>query len=332
MKRREFMARAGCMAAATAWSYAARAQQPRRVRRIALLMVNGETDAESETRVAAFRRGLEQVGLSENRNVQVDYHWAVASAERAQSVASAMTAVAPDVVVANGTPAVAAMMRLAPAVPVVFVVVTDPLGNGFVQSMARPGGNVTGFSTFEPEIGSKWLELLREVAPDLGRVAGILDPGFKSFAAVWDAIQRMGADLRLDVSTIALRQDGDAIEPQFAALAERTRAGLIVLPTAINNLRRDRIIALAARYRLPAVYPFRHFAVDGGLMAYGFDPPDLFRRSAAYVARILDGERPANLPVQAPVKYELVINLKTAKALGLEVPPTLLARADQVVE
>jgi putative ABC transport system substrate-binding protein len=142
----------------------------------------------------------------------------------------------------------------------------------------------------------------------------------------------MGADLRLDVSTIALRQDGDAIEPQVAALAERTRAGLIVLPTAINNLRRDRIIALAARYRLPAVYPFRHFAVDGGLMAYGFDPPDLFRRSAAYVARILDGERPANLPVQAPVKYELVINLKTAKALGLEVPPTLLARADQVVE
>jgi putative ABC transport system substrate-binding protein len=264
--------------------------------------------------------------------VQIDYHWAVGSVERAQAVASALATLAPDVVVANGTPAVAATMRLAPAVPIVFVVVTDPVGNGFVQSMSRPGGNVTGFSTFEPEIGSKWLELLREVAPDLGRVAGILDPGFKGFAAVWDAIRRMGTDLRLEVSTIALRQDSDAIEPEVAALSERTRAGLIVLPTAMNNMRRDRIIALAARYRLPAVYPFRHYATDGGLLAYGFDTPDLFRRSAAYVERILKGERPADLPVQAPVKYELVFNLKTAKSLGLEIPASLLARADAVIE
>jgi putative ABC transport system substrate-binding protein len=329
VRRREFIALVG---AAAAWPLHARAQPPRRVPRIALLMVNRETDAEGAIRVAAFRRGLEQVGLGEGRDVQIDYHWAVGSAERAQGVASALAADAPDVVVANGTPAVAAMMRLAPALPVVFVVVTDPVGNGFVRSMAKPGGNVTGFSTFEPEIGGKWLELLREVAPGLARVAGILDPGFKSFAAVWDAIRRMGTDLGLEVSTIALRQDGDTIEPQVAALSGRTRAGLIVLPTAMNNLRRDRIIALAARYRLPAVYPFRHFAVDGGLMAYGFDAPDLFRRSGAYVRRILKGERPADLPVQAPVKYELVVNLKTAKALGLEAPAPLLARADEVIE
>jgi putative ABC transport system substrate-binding protein len=329
MKRRDFITTLG---ASVAWPLGAWAQQPRRVPRIALLIVNSESDAESGIRVAAFRRGLEEAGLSEGRNVQIDYHWGLASAERAERVVSGMAALAPDVVVANGTPVVAAMMRLAPAVPMVFVVITDPVGQGFVRSMAKPGGNVTGFSTFEPEIGSKWLELLREVAPDLRRVAGILDPGFKSFAAVWDAVQRMGTTLSLEVNTIALRHDGDPIDSDIAALAERSRAGLIVLPTAMNNLRRGLIIALAARHRLPAVYPFRHFAVDGGLMAYGFDAPDLFRRSAAYVDRILKGERTAELPVQAPVKYEFVFNLKTAKALGLEVPPTLLARADEVIE
>ena len=191
---------------------------------------------------------------------------------------------------------------------------------------------ITGFSTFEPEIGSKWLELLRETTPDLRRVAGLLDPGFAGFAGVWATIERMAAGLTLDVSTIALRQDADNIEPEVAALAQQARSGLIVLPTAINNLRRDEIISLAARHRLPAVYPFRHFATGGRLMAYGFDTPDLFRRSASYVDRVLKGERHADLPVQAPVKYEFVINFTRAKAHGFEIPPTLLARADEVIE
>jgi putative tryptophan/tyrosine transport system substrate-binding protein len=239
---------------------------------------------------------------------------------------------APDVILSNGSPALAALHRATRGIPVVFVVVVDPVGAGYVQSLARPGGNITGFSTFEPEIGSKWLELLKEARPDLRRVAGILDPNFRGFAAVWDAIEGMAPTLGLGVTKVALRDATDDIESTVAAFAQEPGGGLIVLPTAINNVSRDRIFSLAARHRLPAVYPFRHYATDGGLMSYGFDTPDLFRRGASYIDRILKGEKPADLPVQAPTKFEFVINLKTAKALGLTVPPTLLARADEVIE
>jgi putative ABC transport system substrate-binding protein len=328
MRRREFIALLG---GAAAWPLAARAQ-PERMRRIGVLMVNGENDPDGQIRVAAFRRGLQVLGWSEGRNLQILFRWSVGNADRAQVAVAELAALEPDLILANGTPAVSAAFRATRSIPIVFVVVTDPVGAGLVQSMSRPGGNVTGFSTFEPEIGSKWLELLRETTPDLKQVAGVLDPGFKGFAGVWDAIERMAAGLALDVATVPLRADTDNIEAGIATLALQARTGLIVLPTAINNLQRDRIIALAARHRLSAVYPFRHFTTSGGLMAYGFDTPDLFRRSASYVDRILKGEKPADLPVQAPVKYELVINLKTAKALGIELPPTLLARADEVIE
>jgi putative ABC transport system substrate-binding protein len=225
-----------------------------------------------------------------------------------------------------------ALRQATRSTPIVFVVVTDPVGAGYVESLARPGGNITGFSTFEPEIGSKWLELLKEVDPGVKRVAGILDPGFRGFATLWRAVETTGPRLGLAVSSLVLREASDDIESAVAKFAQEPGGGLIVLPTAINNNFRKRIFAAAERHRLPAIYPFRHYAVDGGLMSYGFDTPDLFRRGAAYVDRILKGEKPADLPVQAPTKFELVINLKAAKALGLGISPTLLLRADEVIE
>jgi putative ABC transport system substrate-binding protein len=327
--RREFIGLLGCAAVCPVPTWG---QQARPARRIAVLMVNGERDPEGRTRVEAFRRGLQELGWREGGNVQIEYHWGVGSADRARTAAAEAAALEPEVIVVNGTPGLVAMARVTRTIPIVFAVVTDPVGAGYVQSLSRPGGNVTGFSAFEPEIGSKWLELLRECTPDLRRVAGVLDPGFKGFAAVWSAIERVASNAAIEVRTVALTADRDVIEPEIAGFAQQGSGGLIVLPTAINNLRRDRIISLAARYRLPAVYPFPHFAAGGGLMAYGFDTPDLFRRSASYVDRILKGARPADLPVQAPVKYEFVLNLKTARDLSLDVPASLLARADQVIE
>jgi putative ABC transport system substrate-binding protein len=215
---------------------------------------------------------------------------------------------------------------------IVFVVVADPVGAGLVKAPSHPGGNITGFSTFEPEIGGKWLELLKEIRPGLQRVAGIWDPAFKGFATIWRVIESSAPRLDMQVTSITLRDPTDDIESALAVFAREPGGGLIVLPTPANANVRDRIFALAARYRLPAVYPFRYFATGGGLMSYGFGTLDLFRRSASYVDRILKGEKPADLPVQAPTKYELIINLKTAKALGLTVPPSMLARADEVIE
>jgi putative ABC transport system substrate-binding protein len=302
------------------------------MRRIGVLMVNAEGDSESKSRIGAFRQQLSKLGWFEGRNIQIDYRWGNADPARAQAAAAELVALAPDAIVANGTPATAAAKSATPRIPVVFVVVADPVGAGLVQSQARPGGNVTGFSTFEPEIGGKWLELLREISPGLRRVAGVLDPAFTNFASVWRAIQDQATKSGLTVTNVVFRKSDDDLESDAAAFAGQPGGGLIVLPTAINNLARSRLFAVAARHRLPTVYPFRHYAFDGGLMAYGFDPTDLFSRSASYVDRILKGETPASLPVQAPIKYELVINLKTAKALGLTVPPTLLARADEVIE
>jgi putative tryptophan/tyrosine transport system substrate-binding protein len=330
MKRRELITLLG--GAAVAWPLAVRAQQPDRIRRIGVMMVNAEDDPEGQRRIRVFRQGLQQLGWSEGRNIRIDYRWRVDEADRARTSTAELITSAPDAILANGTPALAALHRATRSIPVVFVVVVDPVGGGYVESMARPGANITGFSTFEPEIGSKWLELLKEIRPGLRRVAAILDPGFRGFARVWQAIETAAPGFGLEVTNLAFRHSSDDIEAAVAALAQAPGGGLIVLPTAINNASRDRIFSLAARHRLPAVYPFRYFATGGGLMSYGFDTLDLFRRGAFYVDRILKGEKQADLPVQAPVKYELVINLKTAKSLGLDVPLHLQQRADEVIE
>jgi len=332
MNRRDFLWLGLAGGAALSRPLLARAQQAERMRRISVMMVNAESDLEGQTRIGAFRRALEALGWTEGRNVRLDYRWGAGEPDRARSYAAELVNSAPDAILANGTPALAALHRATRTIPVVFVVVTDPVGAGYVQSLARPGGNITGFSTFEPEIGSKWLGLLKEVAPGLRRAAGILDPGFRGFAAVWDAVESLAPSLGVEARMVVFREAADDIEGAIAAFGREPGSGLIVFPTAINNFDRDRIFSSAASQRLPAVYPFRHYAHGGGLMSYGFDTPDLFRRAATYIDRILKGERPANLPVQAPTKFELVVNLKTAKALGLTVPPALLARADEVIE
>jgi putative ABC transport system substrate-binding protein len=328
--RREFIA--GLGGATLAWPLATRAESAGATRRIGLMMVNAESDPVGQVRASTFRKSLEKLGWTENRNIRIDYRWGVGDPDRATAYAAELMALAPDAILANGSPAVTALQRATRSIPVVFVVVTDPVGAGFVHSLARPGANITGFSTFEPEIGGKWLELLKDVTPNLRRVAGILDPDFKAFAAVWRAIEGLAPQSGVQASSLTFREATDDIESAVTAFAREPGGGLIVLPTAINNFARDRLFAVAARNRLPAVYPFRHYATGGGLMSYGFDTPDLFRRAASYVDRILKGEKPADLPVQAPTKFEFVFNLKTAKALGLMVPPMLLARADEVIE
>ena len=330
MKRRKFLSLIS--SAVVTWPLAAREQQPDRMRRVGVMIVNGESDPEGQARAAAFRRGLQERGWTEGRNLRIDYRWGAGEPARARAFASEFVALAPDVIVANGTPGLAALHQATSSIPIVLVLVVDPVGAGFVQSLARPGGNITGFSSFEPEIGGKWLELLKEIAPGLSRVAGILDPGFRGFAAVWRAIENLGPKFGLKVTSVAFRNPTDDIEAAVGTFAQSPGGGLIVLPTAINNVHRDRIISLAARHRLPAVYPFPQYATSGGLMSYGVDTVDVFQRGASYVDRILKGERPADLPVQAPTKYDLIINLKTAKALGLDVPWFLQQRANKVIE
>jgi putative ABC transport system substrate-binding protein len=329
MRRREFITLLGT---AGAWPLAARAQQGERMRRVGVIIVNAENDPEGQARIAAFRRGLQELRWTEGSNLLIDYRWGVSEPVRARALVGELVSFAPDVVVVNGTPGLAALQDTTRTIPVVFVMVVDPVGAGYVQSLARPGGNITGFLSFEPEIGGKWLELLKEIAPGLRRVAGILDPGFQGFAAVWRAIEILGPQVGLEVTSIAFRNPADDIESAIGAFAKSMEGGLIVLPTAVNNLYRDRIISLAATHRLPAVYPFPPYTSSGGLVSYGINTVDVFRRSASYVDRILRGEKPADLPVQAPVKFELVINLKTAKALGLDVPWFLQQRADEVIE
>ena len=331
MRRRQFITLLGGAAAVSAWPFDARAQQSDRMRRIGLVSIN-DNDYEGQVRVLAFRNGLAELGWVEGKNIQIDYRWGAGDPNRAQAYVTELLALSPDVILINGTPAITALKRATKSVPAVFVMVTDPVGAGIVESQARPGANITGFSTFEPEIGGKWLDLLKEVAPGLRRVAVVLDPAFKGFADLSRAIVSLGAGMGLEVASVAFHDRSDDIEATVASFAAQPNGGLIALPTAINSIDRGRIVSLAARHRLPAVYPFHYFAKDGGLMAYGLLPQDLFMRAAAYVDRILKGEKPANLPVQAPNKFELWINLKTAKALGITVPPTLLARADEVIE
>jgi len=330
VRRREFITLLG--GAAAAWPVAAHAQQPGGMRRIGVLAAYAEHDPEAQVRITASRQALQGLGWTEGGNVVMEYRWGAGDADRARTFAAEMTALKPDVILAHGTPAVTALRAATRTIPVVFVSVIDPVGAGHVQSLARPGGNITGFSTFEPEIGGKWLELLKGIAPDLKRVAGILDPAFKGFAGVWREIQTMAPRFGLSVTSISFHAPADDFESAVVAFTREADGGLIVLPTALNAVQRQRIFSVAASNRLPAIYAFRFYAADGGLMSYGIDTIDLFRRGASYIDRILKGENPAALPVQAPVKFELVINLKTAKMLGLDVPVHLQQLADEVIE
>jgi putative ABC transport system substrate-binding protein len=327
MSRRAFIAG---LTGAAAWPLVARAQQPERMRRIGVLMYLSENDATGQKFVTAFRHRLQQLGWVDGGNARIEARWAAGDPERYRKYAAELTALAPDVILAASTPAVTPLQRATRTVPIVFVAVIDPVGSGLVMSLARPGGNATGFMLFEYSIGGKWLELLKEIAPRVTRAAVLRDSTVASGIGQFAAIQA-GASSGVDLSAIEPRDAGD-IEHAVEAFANGPNGGLIVTagPFAANHP--DLIAALAAKHKLPAVYPYRYFVSAGGLVSYGPDQLDHYRRAADYVDRILKGEKAADLPVQAPTKYELVINLKAANALGLAVPPSLLARADEVIE
>jgi ABC-type uncharacterized transport system substrate-binding protein len=311
---------------------AVRAQQPDRVRRIGVLMASAADDSESQARIAAFLQGLKQLGWADGRNVRIDTRWATTDADDIRRHAAELAALAPDVLVAaTGTATAAPLLQATRTVPIVFVLVIDPVGAGFVASLARPGGNATGFTMAEYGLSAKWLELLKEIAPSMTRAAVLRDPAIASGIGQFGAVQAVAPSLGVELSPIDAR-DAPEIERAVTAFARSGNSGLIVTPSPVANRHRDLIITLAARHRLPAVYAWRYMAAAGGLVSYGPDSIDQYRRAAGYVDRILKGEKPADLPVQAPTKYEVVINLKTAKALGLDIPTTVLSRANEVIE
>src|ERR1700736_3782805 len=328
MKRREFISLLG--GAVATWPLAARAQQPDRMRRIGVLMNLSEDDPEAQRLVATFREGLAQLGWTEGRNLRIDYRWSAGDIERIRRYAAELVALAPDVILAYGGSVVGPLQQVTRTVPIVFVEVIDPVGAGFVTSLARPGGNATGFSLFEFGISGKWLELLKLIAPRLTRAVVIRDPSSPGGGGQLGAIQAVAPSFGVEVSPVGLRDAGE-IE-RAVTVARESNAGLIVTVSPLPTGHRDPIVSLAARYRVPTVYPLRYFVVSGGLISYGPDRLEPYRRAPGYVDRILKGEKPADLPVQAPTKYELVINMKTAKALGLDLPAQLLARADEVIE
>jgi putative tryptophan/tyrosine transport system substrate-binding protein len=330
VKRREFITLLG--GAAAAWPLAARAQQPERVPRIGVLMASAADDPENQARMAAFLQGLAQLGWTDGRNVRIDTRWATTNADDLRRHAAELAALTPDVLVAaSGTSTVAPLLQATRAVPIVFVAVVDPVGAGFVASLARPGGNATGFLMFEYGLSGKWLELLKQVAPGVTRAAVLRDAAIASGIGQFAAVQAVAPSLGVELSPVDAR-DVPEIERAVAAFASSGNGGLIVTPSPVANRHRDLIATLAARHQLPAVYGSRPYVAAGGLISYGPDLIEQYRRAAGYIDRILKGEKPADLPVQAPTKYELVINLKTAKALGLEIPATVLARADEVIE
>jgi putative ABC transport system substrate-binding protein len=326
--RRAFISLLG--GAVAAWPLAARAQQPDRVRRIGALYILGPDDQEAHARNVVFEQSLQQLGWTVGRNLQIDYRLAGGDPDRLRRYAEELVALAPDVIMSVGSVPIGPLLQATRTIPIVFSNVADPVGAGFVQSLARPGGNVTGFTNFEYSMSGKWVELLKQIAPHVSRVAVLRDSTVAAGLGQFGAIQTVAQSLGVDLTPVGVR-DADEIEHGITAFARSPDVGLIVTAGGLAA-RRDVIIGLASRHKLPAVYPFRYYAVDGGLMSYGPETHDPIRRAAGYVDRILKGEKPADLPVQAPTKYELVINLKTAKALGLDVPPTLLARADEVIE
>jgi putative ABC transport system substrate-binding protein len=327
MRRRNFIALLG--SAAVAWPLAARAQQGERMRRIGVLMANRESDPEGKLRVEAFRLSLEKLGWT-SHNTRIDVRWPGADFDHAKADAAELLRLAPDVIVTNGTPLAAELRRQTNTVPIVFVHLADPVVSGLVASLARPGGNVTGFTNFESSIGGKWVELLKEIAPGVARAALLFSPKTHT-GQYFNVIDATASSVAVQPIRAPV-QDPAELESAVAAFGRDPAVGLIVMPDAFMTVYQDLIITLAARHRLPAIYPYRFYIPSGGLVSYGPDLIDIYRRAASYVDRILKGEKPADLPVQQPVKFELVINLKTAKALGLTVPDKLLSIADEVIE
>ena len=329
MKRRQFITLLGGTLAA--WPLAARAQQADRVRRIGVLTNLRPDDAEVQSRLAVFVQGLEQLGWTVGRNLHIDYRWSEGNADRLRAHAAELVALEPDVTLATSGVSILPLQQASRSVPIVFAQTIDPVGLGVVESLSRPGGNITGFTQFEYSIASKWLELFKQIAPAAMHAAVLRDPFDPAGIGQWAAMQSVAPVFGVELSVVNVR-DAEAIERGITKIAGARNTGLLVTASAPANVHRNLILGLAAGHRLPVVYPYRYFVAAGGLACYGPDTIDQYRRAAGYVSRILRGEKPADLPVQAPTKYELVINLKTAKALGLQVPATLLARADEVIE
>ena len=329
MKRREFITLLG--GAAAAWPLAARAQQPKRMRRIGVLMSLAHDDRQGRRYIAAFLDRLQELGWKDGPGLAIDVRWGAADLDHIRSYASELATVKPNVILAQSALALTPIQRVTDTIPIVFVQVFDPVGSGFVDSLARPGGNTTGFADAEFSMSGKLLEVLKEIAPHLRRVAVIHNPVQAPQIAMWHAIEAVAPSLGVVVSAVAPR-DGAEIEHTIEVFRNEPGSGVIVLPNPITNLHRELLIALMARHRLPAVYAYPYFVSDGGLVSYGVDPAGQFRQAALYVDRILKGAKPADLPVQQPTKFQLAINLRTAKALGIEVPATLLSRADEVIE
>ena len=329
MKRREFITIVGGVAAA--WPLAARAQQGERVRRIGVLMSGFASDPENQIRIAAFQQRLDELGWTDASKVRIDYRWSGNDADHLRSSAVELVGFAPDVIFGGTTSATGALLQVTRTIPIVFALVADPVGAGYVDSLARPGGNVTGFLPFEYGIAGKWLELLKQMSPTVTRMAVIRDPNSPTGIGQWAVIQAMAPSIGVELSLINIRGAGE-LQHDVTALARSPNSGLIVTGTPLATQHRELIIKLAADHELPAIYYERYFITGGGLISYGPHFVDQFRRAAGYVDRILKGEKPSDLPVQAPTSYELVVNLKTAKALGIDVPPALLARADEVIE
>ena len=329
MKRRAFIALLG--GAAASWPLAAPAQHGERMRRIGNLMNVSANDPEASERLVALAQRLQELGWTDGRNVRVDTRWAGAEADRYSPYAAELVALAPDVIIATTSVAVLALRQMSRTVPIVFVQVIDPVGAGFVASLARPGGNITGFTAFEYGLSAKWLEWLKQIAPHVTRVAVLRDASLTAGIGQFAALQAVAPALGVELFPIGV-SDSAEIEQAIVALAGRGNGGLVVTASPAIAPQREMIMSLAAQHKLPAVYPFRYYAVGGGLISYGPDWNDQYRLAAGYVDRILKGEKPANLPVQAPTKYELIINLKTAKAIDLTIPPSVLARADEVIE
>ena len=329
LKRREFITLVG--GAAAAWPVAARGQKGVRVRRVGALMSGGADDAVTQLRYAAFLQGLQQLGWEVGRNVHIEVRWPPGSVDSTRQSAAELVTLAPDVILASGSASTGPLLQATRSIPIVFVHTPDPVGAGFVNSMSRPGGNATGFINFEYGMGAKWLELLKQLTPSVTRAAIVRDPAITAGIGQWGAIQAVAPSLGIDVVPVNMQQSGE-MERALEVFARSLNGGLIVTGSGLAILNRELIVTLAAKYKLPAVYYERLFVAAGGLACYGADLVDQYRQAAGYVDRILKGEKPADLPVQAPTKYELVINLKTAKALGLEVPPMLLVRADDVIE
>ena len=330
MRRRDFITLLGG-AAAAAWPLAARTQEGERMRRMGVLMNSPKDDSEGQARFEAFLQGLQQLGWTDGRNVRIDIRWGAATdIDRHRKHAAELVALAPDVILATTTPSTAVLQQATRTIPMVFAMAVDPVGSGLVESLARPGGNTTGFMQFEYSLSGKWLELLKQIAPGVTRAAILRDPSIATGIGQFAVIQAMAPPLGMEVRPVNVR-DAAEIERAIAAFARSANGGLVATGGQASA-HRELIFKLAARHRLPAVYPYRYYVTGGGLISYGPDVPGLFRQAAGYVDRILKGEKPADLPVQAPVKYELAINLKAAKAIGLDVPASVLVRADEVIE